>query len=87
LFYLGEVRFQGHGRRRGCGGKGILAAAKFDVVVDTIDTVRLYVEFVIAQLVQYIEDDEQTGGDAQRQTEYIDDGESFIFKQTTKRGF
>ena len=72
-----------HGRRRGCNGIRIFVAAEFDVVIDTVDTVRFLIIAVIAHFIHHIKDDQQTGSDTQRETQDIDGGEPFIFQQTT----
>ena len=46
---------------------------------DAVDAVRLLMEAVVAELVDYVEHDENAAGDPYGQSQYIDEGISKMF--------
>src|SRR5258708_36129095 len=86
-FDFGEVA--GQGCRYGWGGDGEISdiVTQFHVGIDPEDPVGLYVVPVIAELVRYIEYNEQAGGQAEGESQDIEKGKTFILQQATEGCF
>src|SRR6185312_7945453 len=55
------------------------------IIDDPVEAVAVWIVPVIAQLVPDVQRDEQTGGDPQRKTAYLDKGIQLLFPQLAER--
>src|ERR1700743_2400987 len=87
LLDLREIVFQRESGRRRRAGVSIFISSEPDHVINPVDATRIFIVPVVTQFVHYIEDDQQAGGDAQCETQYIKGGKALILKKIAEGGF